>query len=85
HAGGYFLRLHVTDQPGTMATIATRMADEDISLDSIVQRATSDDGTATIVLVTHATTESAIRTALDGIRQDGRLAGDAQMIRIENI
>lgn len=83
HEGGYFLRLEVTDQPGTMAAIATRMAREDISLDSIVQRRTEASGTATIVLVTHATTEAAIRTALDGIREDGRLAGDAQMIRIE--
>jgi homoserine dehydrogenase len=83
HEGGYFLRLQVADQPGTMAAIATRMASEDISLNSIVQRNADDDGTATIVLVTHATTEEAIRNALDGIRKDGRLMGDAQMIRIE--
>ena len=87
HAGGYFLRLTVVDKPGTMAAIATRMAEQDISLESIVQRrgAKSEDGKAQIILVSHETTENAIRTALDAIEQDNRLAGPAQMIRIEQI
>ena len=38
HEGGYFIRLTVKDQPGTMAAIATRMAEQSISLESIVQR-----------------------------------------------
>ncbi len=87
HAGGYFVRLMATDQPGTMATIATRFAEQGISLDSIVQRGKRKAGTASaqIILVTHATTEGAIRKALDGIASDGRLAGEAQMIRIEQL
>ncbi len=87
HAGGYFVRLMATDQPGTMATIATRFAEQDISLDSIVQRGKRKAGTASaqIILVTHATTEGAIRKALDGIASDGRLVGEAQMIRIEQL
>ena len=88
HAGGYFIRLTVVDKPGTMAAIATRMAEQDISLESIVQRRGKSDERseqAQIILVTHETTEHAIKTALEGVKSDGRLFGDAQMIRIESL
>ncbi|MGI9356295.1 MAG: homoserine dehydrogenase, partial [Rhizobiaceae bacterium] len=86
HAGGYFIRLSVIDKPGTMASIATRMAEQEISLESIVQRkARNEQGEAPIILITHETTEEAIRTALRAIAQDGRLKGEAQMIRIEKL
>ncbi|EFL90555.1 homoserine dehydrogenase [Ahrensia sp. R2A130] len=86
HSGGYFLRLNVVDKPGTMASIATRFAEHDISLESIVQkRGATDDGEAPIVLVTHETSEEAIGKALAGIQSDGRLLGEAQMIRIEKL
>ena len=36
-----------------------------------------------VILITYETTEAAIRQALDGIKADGHIAGDPQMIRIE--
>jgi len=87
HEGGYFIRLNVVDKPGTMAAIATCMAQQDISLASIVQRGAeaNEDGSQTIIMITHETTENAIRKALAAITTDGRLVGDAQMIRIEKL
>ena len=38
HEGGYYIRLLAVDKPGTAATIATRLAEQQISLESIVQR-----------------------------------------------
>ena len=38
HEGGYYLRLAVHDRPGAFAAIASRMAEQGISLESIVQR-----------------------------------------------
>ena len=38
HRGGYYIRLSVYDRPGAAAAIATRLAERDISLESIVQR-----------------------------------------------
>lgn len=85
HAGGYFIRLTVHDRTGVFAAIAKRMADADISLESIVQQA--DGGlqadVKTVVLVTHETTEAAVRRAVDGITKDGHLTDKAQVIRIE--
>ncbi|MGO7360569.1 ACT domain-containing protein, partial [Rhizobium ruizarguesonis] len=36
--GGYFIRLTVLDRTGVFASVATRMAENNISLESIVQR-----------------------------------------------
>lgn len=88
HAGGYFIRLTVIDRPGTMASIATRMAEQDISLESIVQRKAKKNVVAEqapLILITHETTEAAIRSALSGVQTDGCLVGEAQMIRIEKL
>ncbi len=88
HEGGYFIRLTVIDKPGTMASITTRMAEQEISLQSIVQRKEKeerDSDQAPLILITHETTEAAIRNALDAVKADGRLVGEAQMIRIEKL
>jgi len=86
HAGGYFIRLSVYDRTGVFASLARHMADNDISLESIVQHPVMDKenpDVKTIVLVTHETTEAAVRAALKTIIDDGNLVDKPQMIRIE--
>ncbi|RWB77474.1 MAG: homoserine dehydrogenase [Mesorhizobium sp.] len=85
HAGGYFIRLTVHDRTGVFAAIAKRMADNDISLESIVQQAAAPETQAqkTVILVTHETTEAAVRKAVEGITKDGHLTDKPQVIRIE--
>ena len=93
HEGGYYIRLTVRDKPGAAAGIATRMAEQQISLESIVQkrppasRAADPAGKAgtpvPVVLITYATTEEAIRRALDAVMADGHIAEPPQLIRIE--
>ena len=85
HAGGYFIRLTVHDRIGVFAAIARRMAENEISLESIVQHA---DGLEvaqqkTVILVTHETTEQAVRKAVEAITSDGHLTSKPQVIRIE--
>ena len=93
HEGGYYIRLSVYDRPGAFAAIARRMADKAISLESIVQRRRAPKTAAPgvlvavepqpVIMITYETTEAAIREALDAIKADGHVAGDPQMIRIE--
>lgn len=93
HEGGYYIRLSVFDRPGAFAAIAKRMADHEISLESIVQRRRAPrtaapghpipDDPQPVILITYETTEKAIRDALDGIMSDGHIAGQPQMLRIE--
>jgi homoserine dehydrogenase len=93
HEGGYYVRLSVYDRPGAFAAIAKRMADRQISLESIVQRRRAPRADAPghlvpvepqpVILITYETTEGAIRQALDAIKGDGHIADEPQMIRIE--
>ncbi|KAB1073021.1 homoserine dehydrogenase [Methylobacterium planeticum] len=93
HEGGYYIRLTVHDRPGVAAGVATRMAEREISLESILQRrsemAASQDPhgrsgqPVPLVLITYAATEGNIRAALDAIAADGLLAEAPQLIRIE--
>jgi homoserine dehydrogenase len=88
HEGGYYIRLSVPDVPGAFAAIATRMAERGISLESIMQHGRrgaprGGGGPVGVILITHATTESLVREALDAIYADGTIAEPAQVIRIE--
>jgi len=94
HEGGYYIRLAAVDRPGAAATIARRMADENISLESIVQRGRdrqphggedprSVSKPAPVALITYATSEDAVRRALAAIERDGVIAEKPQVIRIE--
>ncbi len=82
HEGGYFIRMTVKDIAGVFARIANAMASHDISLESIVQHGEASDE-KTIILITHETTEAAVRKALETIGGDEFLSGAPQMIRIE--
>jgi homoserine dehydrogenase len=93
HEGGYYIRLTVPDRPGAAAGIATRMAEADISLESILQKRSETAATrdphgksgapVPLVLITYAATEAAIRSALDKIAADGLISEPPQVIRIE--
>ncbi len=89
HEGGYFIRLMLNDRAGAFASIASRMAEENISLESIVQRkkpkstAKTPENAQPVILITHETTELAISNALEKIQSDGHLAAASQMIRME--
>ena len=93
HEGGYYIRLMARDLAGTAATIATRLAEQQISIESIVQRhpdgALDVDGKprqsspVPVILITYATSEDAVRRALQAVQRDRVINGKPQVIRIE--
>ena len=96
HHGAYYVRLSVYDRPGAMAAIAKQMGDREISIESIVQRRPRSalpgaaprqkpGSPALVVIITHETTEEAIREAVEAIVQDGKVSERPQVIRIEKL
>jgi len=94
HQGAYYVRLSLFDRPGAMAGSAGRMGERGVSLESIVQRRPRGaqpgidarpklGAPTTVILITHETTEEAIRAALEAIHKDGQVSERPQMIRIE--
>jgi len=93
HEGGYYIRLMARDLAGTAATIATRLAERGISIESIVQRHPDRSGDhkisgkasspVPVILITYATSEDAVRGALQAVQRDKVISGRPQVIRIE--
>ena len=97
HYGSYYVRLALYDKPGAMAGIAKSMGDRGVSLESIVQHRPqtahapgtvsqpSKDKAQPVIIITHETTEEAMRKALETIEKDGNVTERPQMIRIEEL
>ena len=92
HEGGYYIRLMARDLPGTAATIATRLAEQKISIESIVQRhangvdaahSAGKSSQVPVLLITYATHEDAVYRALKAVQRDKVISGRPQVIRIE--
>jgi homoserine dehydrogenase len=86
HEGGYYIRLALHDRPGAAAAVAMRMAESQISLESIIQRSqpgANADAPVPVTFITHATHEDALRRAVDAVVADGHIAAKPQVIRIE--
>lgn len=89
HEGGFYVALQLHDRPGAVAAIARILADEKISIESIVQRGKSHKdatrATAPFILITHDTLEPLIRKAIARIEKDGHVAASPRTIRIERL
>jgi homoserine dehydrogenase len=81
--------LELVDRPGAVASIARILADQKISIESIVQRGKQEKdaprATATFILITHDTLDTAIRAAMAKIEKDGHVASKPRLIRIERL
>ncbi|KYO57575.1 homoserine dehydrogenase [Tistrella mobilis] len=84
HVGAFYIRLMVLDQPGVLADVARAFATEQVSLESLIQRGRSEVEAVPVVLTTHATSEAALRRALDTIAALPAVIEPPRMIRIEN-
>ncbi len=79
----YYLRLMVVDRPGVIAAITRILADHDISLEAVIQKARHATEAVPIVLLTHRTREGNLNSAIRGIEALDSVAGDAMIVRIE--
>jgi homoserine dehydrogenase len=80
--GGFYTRLTVLDRRGAFAAIASRMAEQNISIESIVQKGAPRQRTVPVILITHATTPDKVKAALAAVAADGVLDGPPNLMRI---
>ena len=61
----FYLRLQVADQTGVLSRITTILAENDISIDAVLQRESADGEKQTdLIILTHDTVEGRMRAAL---------------------
>lgn len=83
HLGAYYICLTVRDVPGVMADVTATFRDEEVSLDSMLQRGRAPGESVPIVLLTHECEEAAMMRALKKIAAFKTTIKPPRMIRIE--
>ena len=85
HHGAYYIRLMVVDQPGVIADVAAALRDEQVSMESMIQRGRAPGEAVPVVMTTHLTIEAAMRRALQRIEALDTVLEPPRMIRIEDL
>ncbi len=80
--GKTYLRMVVADKPGVLAEITAAMRDAGLSIESFIQKETSDDGSALIAMVTHEGPESAITETIAALAGSDSLLGEPMVMHI---
>ena len=65
--GSFYLRLTVEDKPGQLARVADTLADQEVSIATVLQTGIPERSAASIILTTHATNEHSIALAIDAL------------------
>ncbi|MFN4088644.1 MAG: homoserine dehydrogenase [Alphaproteobacteria bacterium] len=85
HVGAYYLRLMVIDRPGVFAAVARVLGEEEVSIESVLQRGRDPDEIVPVVLVTHDTEEAAMLRAVARIGEHDAVVEPPRLIRIETL
>jgi homoserine dehydrogenase len=80
--GQYYLRLTTEDHPGVLGQICTILGRHDVSIGTCIQKQEAENVPAHIVLLTHDTVESQVRSALSEIDGLEFTLEPTQLIRV---
>ncbi len=81
----YYLRFTVVDHPGVLAGITEVMAEQNISVASIIQKRSETGDDTSIVLMTHFAQEKDVRDAVKKVEALSDVASGTVIIRVENM
>jgi homoserine dehydrogenase len=82
----YYLRLRVEDKPGVLADITRILADQQISIDAMIQREPGEGEEQTdIIILTHQTREKNIDAAIARIEDLPAVKGKLTRLRLEEL
>ncbi|WP_294329481.1 homoserine dehydrogenase [uncultured Sphingomonas sp.] len=80
--GRSYVRFTVADRVGVLAEIAAAMRDAGVSIESLIQRGVSPDGSALVAIVTHEAPERSIAQALEKLRGSQSLTSEPMWMHI---
>ena len=77
----YFVRISATDAPGVLAKVAGWFAQENVSIATMMQKGSVEDGRVPLIFITHGACEKAMQAALAAF--DPAICTVESMIRVE--
>ncbi len=82
----YYLRMRVQDKPGALADITRILADEQISIDAVIQKEPGEGEDHTdLIMLTHQTREKRINVAIKKVEELKVTTGKIIRIRMEEL
>ena len=84
YVNSLYLRFEVNDKPGVLSLITNRLAKYKISIKRIIQTPDKKKGKATIVIITHKTSEINIRNCLSIFKKKKNILKFPTLIRLYN-
>ncbi|HSC89232.1 MAG TPA: homoserine dehydrogenase [Polyangiaceae bacterium] len=82
----YYLRFDLSDSPGVLGVLATTLGRHGVSIEQMVQERNDKQGQlASVLIITHATREGAVRGALAELAEEPFLQRSPRFLRIEDI
>jgi homoserine dehydrogenase len=82
----YYLRLRVSDKPGVLADITRILADEQISIDAVIQKEPGEGEVQTdLIMLTHQTRERRINAAIAKMEKLSVVEGKVTKLRLEEL
>lgn len=79
----FYLRFSVVDKPSVLASIATVLGKQGISIASVMQKEEHSDKSVPVIILTHQAMEQGIRSALVTLEAMENINKNTQVIRIE--
>lgn len=79
----FFLRVRLTDKPGTLAALTEALAEEGVSVDKLLQDSADETGASPVAVVTHRCPRLQILSAIARIEALGVTVEAPRLIRIE--
>ncbi len=81
----YYLRFMVQDQPGVLSQIANTLGEQKISISSVLQKGRKQGQAVPLVIMTHRSSEQAVQTAIQTIKDMPVVAEPPMLLRIEGV
>jgi homoserine dehydrogenase len=82
----YYLRMRIQDKPGVLADITRILADEQISIDAMIQKEPGEGEDQTdLIMLTHLAREKRVNAAIAKIEKLPVIAGKLTKLRLEEL
>ncbi len=81
----YYLRMQALDRPGVLAEVTRILADQDISIEAIIQKEPAETHSATIIMLTHRVQEKKMNESIRQIEALDVIEGSVTRIRMESL
>ncbi|MES1151296.1 MAG: homoserine dehydrogenase, partial [Dongia sp.] len=85
HVGPFYLRLMVVDRPGVIADVTAIMRDQNVSMETMIQRARAPGDRVPVVITTHETSQAQVSRVVERLASVKTVLEPPHVMSIEQL